>query len=1176
MIRKGLASFHIGLNQDVEDRNLQVGEYREALNVLPGESDGSTNGAVPTELGNTLVSYTLASGTNKCIGTVQNKEDDSIIYFIYNSNNDHKILEYLTQSNTIVPIVESKSHSSGTNYTTEFLNFQSDESIHSANVFDGNLTWCSDKNPPRHIEIQRAKDYLDTIPGPWSPSETFFPWGDLVRTGTADQKEQFIEAIKRPPLCEPTISYATDASQKTNELRGKLWQFRYRYVYTDFSRSVFSPISQISLPEDDETGIGAFNSKDTQAANNRIDIVVETGHPQVRTIEIAFRKGNIGTWYLIDDYIDKYNEDNDSTGLPASNTTETYQWYGEFAGRALADSEVVPNYDAVPLIAKTQELLTNNRLAYGNYKWGYDNTDLDVTLDLTTNIYTTGRTRLDWPERGVANIPNDYFGLDTNLNLILPTSIGDVPDGTVISGIVQVDEATDFADPISAQFSYVKKSTDTTLAILATNIDTEVSRVAVTASSGTVSGRNAVILTTGGSFNRKFLALNVGAPISKEVTWKKGAKHNFGIQYTDAQGRTDTVNINDNMSIYVPFFSENPTYQGVKIEENSTVDYGISVEIRHAPPSWATKWQLVYGGSNISYYIQGVMDWGVMRDGQIADNVVYPDRISLYVPSFAKAIADPKTPTYGYSWEEGDRIRFITNKDGEVLDDYVDVEVLGYDPASQTLQVESFDFEFYPELFEIYRVRPESKPLEYIEIGDCHDVTGGFHVVNNKVSGEQDQTTIGVSGPAIVHLDRGQTYYIDASFKASELYLGLNASSDVERLEQNEKMKHYTIEHMSWSFYYESDSYDGGRINLFAKNARQQWYHHHWLYGGLYMEGSKLNNVFRYSLNDDQKVDVNNGEITRLAMVGFTLKILQEYKLTSAYIARRVLFNSNKDSQIISTDDVVGELQPANHGWGTQHPESVVVWNRYMYYFDARNGKYIRDSANGAIPISDYGMKSYFKGLADDVRSQGAMVLSTVNERNGVVTVCALTTETNTISFHESPVEGRSRWKMFHSYKPERFGFVGSTLVSFKDGALWLHNSNSTRCNFYGVQEGYSIKFVLNPEPESVKTFLSLWVQSNQEWFAPTKGDIQVPANEIQSSGQQTRILEGRFTYEEGMYSCEIPRDMNTPNMTETQGLINGNVLRGHVLQVKLTGNKTDEVVLRSVIMNYVKSNVTV
>ena len=1163
MIRKGIATFNIGLNQDAEDRSLQVGEYREALNVTPGESDASTETAMPNELGNTQVSYTLSSGTNKCIGTVENKEDNSIIYFIYNSNNNHRILEYRIEQNDIVAILEPRT-GFGNTLTTDFLNFKSNESIHSANVFDGNLTWVSALNPPRHLEIERAKQHLETYVGVTPISSSFFPYANLIRTGTADEKEQFIEAIKRPPIYEPTFVYATDSNRKANELRGKLWQFRYRYVYSDYSRSVFSPISKISLPENEETGIGIFNSSTSQVANNRLDITVDTGHPNVVSIEIAFRSGNTGTWYLIDNYIEKYNQNN--VEQIASFTDYVFQWYGENAGRALADSEITPNFDAVPLIAKTQEYLHPNRIAYGNYKWGYDNVDLDVTLGITDSVYSTNRVKLRESLAHTAVIPGvDYFGIYTT-HFVFPDNISKVPDGTIISGIVQVSKNTDFSDPLSYSWSYTKVSSDTSISVLRDSIYDVLSRVVPTTqiTKTSISGRTSIQISSVTNFNYKWLTLNVGAPVSKRVSWKKGATHNFGIQYSDKQGRVSTVNIDNNMSIYVPFLTEDATYQGSVLQDNGNIDYGISVTIAHEPPDWAENYQIVYGGSNVTKYIQGCIGYGFVKEAYTIEGQFQKSVIALRIDEFLSSVSSPKNINYEYNYDEGDRIRFITNNDGEILSTYTDIEVLGFNPSSNHLIVEQFDLDFVPELFEIYNTTTDLKPLQYQEIGECYAIENGLHKSKGTVD-EPDQT---VSTPAIIHLNRGQTYLIEHSFDTFA-YIQRLDSNEIVIIKDNTRLRHYAIEHPSWSFYYESESVDGGRVNLVAKNARQQWYSHHWIYGGRYLEGSKLNQVFSFDLANDQKVNVNDGEIQRLMEVGFTLKILQDRKLTSAYIGQRVLFNANKEQQIISTDSVVGDLLPANHSYGTQHPESVVRWNRYMYFFDARNGKYLRDANNGVIPISDYGMKSYFKNLADQVEEQGAMVLSTVNERNGLVTVSALTTKTNTLTFHESPVEGRSAWKSFHSYKPERFGFNGAALVSFKDGALWLHNSNSTRCNFYGVQEKYNVRFLINLEPESIKAFLSLWVNSNVVWSAPNKGDVK-------SGSQETRILEAKFKYEEGVYACEIPRDMNTPNMTELQGLINGDAIRGHILDVKLEGDKTTEVILRSVIVNYLKSQITV
>lgn len=90
---------------------------------------------------------------------------------------------------------------------------------------------------------------------------------------------QFINLAKRPPLSPPTIAYADDSS-RFNSLKSPYYQFRYRYIFYDFSIGSCSQISELSIPN-------AFLAK-----NNRIDITVNSGHVTVAKVQILVRVGN--------------------------------------------------------------------------------------------------------------------------------------------------------------------------------------------------------------------------------------------------------------------------------------------------------------------------------------------------------------------------------------------------------------------------------------------------------------------------------------------------------------------------------------------------------------------------------------------------------------------------------------------------------------------------------------------------------------------------------------------------------------------------------------------------------------------------------------------------------------------------------------------------------------------
>jgi hypothetical protein len=116
---------------------------------------------------------------------------------------------------------------------------------------------------------------------------------------------QTLDLIKYPPLFSPEVSYLEDLDYSSNNLRGKLFQFCYRYKYDTKMKSVFSPYSKVCIPQGEELPNGDFIPN--FHLNNALSVIVNMGHHTVEEVEVAYRIGNNGTLYVFD-RIKKYSE----------------------------------------------------------------------------------------------------------------------------------------------------------------------------------------------------------------------------------------------------------------------------------------------------------------------------------------------------------------------------------------------------------------------------------------------------------------------------------------------------------------------------------------------------------------------------------------------------------------------------------------------------------------------------------------------------------------------------------------------------------------------------------------------------------------------------------------------------------------------------------------------------
>lgn len=117
-----------------------------------------------------------------------------------------------------------------------------------------------------------------------------------------------------------------------------------------------------------------------------------------------------------------------------------------------------------------------------------------------------------------------------------------------------------------------------------------------------------------------------------------------------------------------------------------------------------------------------------------------------------------------------------------------------------------------------------------------------------------------------------------------------------------------------------------------------------------------------------------------------------------------------------------------------------------------------------------------------------------------------------------------SRW----SYLPEDMAAMNSNFYSWKNGNLYLHDSNAIRNQFYGTQYPSSIKVVFNQDPTNVKSFMTISQDSNMPWNVETDTDL--------SSGS---ILAEYFKEKEGGwfgYIRRIDGEISTESLS-TQGI---------------------------------------
>lgn len=353
-------SINGGLNTDYDNDLLPAGDYIDAKNI-------NNYGGVHNIIGNTETQLKDLDGatnfflTNShvVVGSVKNTLRDSIIYLIAHSGGNHLITEYNQLTNVHSIIVKC-----GTNAQSAAINLSTTVQCHNPAIInradtseEGDLLFWLDKDGvPRKLNIRKAK--------------TLGYFGNIL--------EEFTTVIKKPPMFSPSNVNLVRVSDGSLIIQNKMYQFAYRYIYDDYEKSVFSPISNTLVPYYifNETNIPPT---DTAIGYNAVRFNIESGSANVKEIEIIYREYFDGIWsnfYTIDTVL--------STG---SQITYTFTGAGQKIPLDNAEAPDVLQFDYVPLSAKAQEVVNGNVVTYGNFKEGYNKANISSTVGLTSSNY---------------------------------------------------------------------------------------------------------------------------------------------------------------------------------------------------------------------------------------------------------------------------------------------------------------------------------------------------------------------------------------------------------------------------------------------------------------------------------------------------------------------------------------------------------------------------------------------------------------------------------------------------------------------------------------------------------------------------------------------------------------------------------------------------------------------
>ena len=253
------------------------------------------------------------------------------------------------------------------------------------------------------------------------------------------------------------------------------------------------------------------------------------------------------------------------------------------------------------------------------------------------------------------------------------------------------------------------------------------------------------------------------------------------------------------------------------------------------------------------------------------------------------------------------------------------------------------------------------------------------------------------------------------------------------------------------------------------------------IYSGLYNSTSGVNDTSQFIAAEKITKDINPeyGSIQKLYTRNSDLLTLCEDKSLRILANKDAVFNADGNTNLTATENVLGQTIPFAGNYGiSQNPESFTAYNYRVYFSDKQRGAILRLSMDGLTPISDYGMKSWFKDNLKDATK----VLGSYDNDKKEYNVTISNASNYTVSFSEKA----KGWPSFKSFIPNQGLSVANNYYTFAvqdsttNSKVWLHHKNTTYNNFYGAQYNSDVTLVLNDGADIIKNFKTLSYEGTQ------------------------------------------------------------------------------------------------
>lgn len=1115
------------LNSDDAIEYTQPTDILDGTNVRITSTGSNQEGYVVTVDGTRSVTRALPSGTNKCIGVRYFRAYGKAYIFTFNSNGRHRIEEFDVVNETFTTVYEDLTNSGG----SALLPWASTDYIKDVEFIGGHILFWNlfPKDTVMQIDVDKAKSGVYGVFNRWN----------------------FELSVPQPSVPIDAQYYSSPwwvyNPSNFNNLKSKLFQFRYRYIYKDGRISAWSSMSNRPVP------VNELDVKGNVVQNNILGLYVDLNDTSIDSVEISARDG-LNPWYTIKRVSRSY-----VSGLPIMDFVEVEDpddpeiilfviRYDEEKRALSSDSSLVYYYpflndglypiddqiehdliaDDIPQRARALGSVNGNTVLLGNFKKGYNKPVLneddvsiivgsyfpDVLPDTSNPLSIEGVYY--WREGGSSSDDARRYGIVFNYSsnpkvgdeIIFDFRKSFVPgtSSNIITFTVTSLEAGDLNATIAA--AMLKVQTDLVPLGMGITDITYVDRP---------NGRGVQFKPAPSTWMEQFVKIELADSINTQDISKRsiktGSSYELAVAYYDAMGRPFPLYTSDKLKFKTQHYAAT---EGMLPE--------ITWNLPLQAPTGAAYYHIL--SSENRTHDESFYTLATLHEDTTSDTYVFN------INSLYDFFADRPQSPFSYDFVPGDLVAVICNVESDnSLSNWQNdpvrvIEISSYElkvvpdpsdpdnpetfhllkvPRPNTEQTD--DEETY--LLEIIRPRKSTADSNeskvFYEISKAYPIIGGNHSVTTDTIREIDSFyKVRRMSDSSDEFNPSRTIIVE-SFNFSDNYVSNYYSFGRPRTPSDTPVNATFIADIVWSQEYNPRT----KVSLLNR---------------LYPENTYSSGAPYYGASSDY------GGIQYLVSRENRLLCLQENKVGYIPVERAIISDTIEQQQIAISQKLLNPItysigQDIGIGNGVAIPSFTFV-RGIAYFVDPHEMLPVRASPNGIGYIT----YRYVSKLKDMIRKSVMQNKNMFGMWDDEYTEWLLLIDGVTHVWNED-AEG---WTPKRTLNPDCGFSAKDRFISMKGGQLYVHDNDMARCNFYGTKYGASIKFpITSPR---VKTYNSIGIHS----------DDMLISDEVKTQlGQECDLIPSDFLNREGVWYANFPRDYKTDP-------INGDRLKGRYITINL------------------------